>query len=700
MNVNLIYKQTGYSFQITQFTALSFIYEVTNKVFRIPLESFKLYYKDQYIPNTQTKASEYLKKFPIVINVLEIKKQNHRNEKSKTNDEKLLNETFSLSSSDKPKHKKKNFIKCQICVKKNSIFYCRNCNQFICFECNLRFPEHFGHKKISLESGDLILCFEDYRNSVLEQLNELNNAFKFSSENIYTEKKRCEFFDYLIETLKELDKKTQILTIMGTAYKCTNELLYSFNKELREIEPPKYKEETINSFGLVNEKELEIHNYVNFVNLQILKSKFNKKMTIFFNEVKKIFTDLMSEINHKLHDSLYLKEKDYNDLVLYNKEKYNEQKDSSSESIRSHSNSKSHSNSHSNLHSHPHSHSCSHSHISKESPNKSSTVISNTIINNDTNNIEKFNNTNNILSNKKSYEFLNSNKNNNIQLKKESNKFASCNAIQNKIDYNLIISKNKNSNAQTTKSESIVEGYVSKNDFNKQNYEKNNLDKDIASNDGIENNLTLPKIKLINDSYSNIHDKRTLFSPELKNKNINLLSLKNINTSTIKKSIQNIFKKSNPKENKENRIFSNIKLIKKESPLQSIDLDNINEVKMFPSNSKKGLSNLRLKLINSTHENEHQKMSEDNKYRSITISNDNTIKSIDVNSANKLLYSLKKIKPNYKLKLYDTYKAKGNEEDNLESKEKDNSEFNPFVTRLVKRKSSRFKKSRILQKEK
>lgn len=36
------------------------------------------------------------------------------------------------------------------------------------------------------------------------------------------------------------------------------------------------------------------------------------------------------------------------------------------------------------------------------------------------------------------------------------------------------------------------------------------------------------------------------------------------------------------------------------------------------------------------------KKSEDNKYGTITISNDNTIKSIDVNSANKLLYSLKK----------------------------------------------------------
>ena len=48
---------------------------------------------------------------------------------------------------------------------------------------------HFSHTKISLESGDLLLWFEEYRNTVLEQLNELNSAFKFSSENIYTEKK-------------------------------------------------------------------------------------------------------------------------------------------------------------------------------------------------------------------------------------------------------------------------------------------------------------------------------------------------------------------------------------------------------------------------------------------------------------------------------------------------------------------------------
>jgi len=90
MNVNLIYKQTGYSFQITQFTALSFIYEVTNKVFRISIGIFKLFYKEQNIPNTQSQASEYFKKFPIEINVLENKKSINQNEKSKLNDEKNI----------------------------------------------------------------------------------------------------------------------------------------------------------------------------------------------------------------------------------------------------------------------------------------------------------------------------------------------------------------------------------------------------------------------------------------------------------------------------------------------------------------------------------------------------------------------------------------------------------------------------------
>ena len=729
MDVNLIYQKTGYSFQISKFTPLSFIYEVSNKVFHIPTENIKLFFKDQFVPNDHSYATNYFKKFPVIINIMEIKKSKQvNNEKSKENQEKIFNETFS----DKGKQKKKNFIKCQICSRKNSLFYCRNCNQFICFECNLRYPEHFGHNKISLESGDLLLCFEEYRNNVLEQLNELNNAFRFSSENLYSEKKRVEIFDYLITTLKDLDKKTQSLSIMGTSYKCDNEVLLNFNKELREIEAPKYKEETVNSFGLVNEKELEIQNYIRFVNLQILKSKFNKKMIIFFNEAKKIFNDLMIEINNKLHDLIYLKQKDYNDLVIYNKEKYKEI-NCSSESSSSYS--------------------------SKSGSNKSSLIYSsnnknsNEIFNNDVNNNENYINKtdNNKVSNNQNDEFLRIK--NNIINKRRNGKYKSTSNIQNKIDLNNILnSQKKEYNSKINNIDNINvynshrsynNKYINNNDnnINKINGEITSIKDDtIPINEfTIEGNLTLPKIRITNPSYSTIHkklDKKTLFSPIMKNKK-NMINIKNINKNILKQSIQNILKESNsknistPKGLKSfNKIIDdeNQKTIKVDKQKNIIisqrcntnSINNINNNNINDNNdnnniiysynninnkninnnnyndniSKKSLSNLK---INLTHENEKQRIKEENKKHCITISNESTTKSLEKIAMNKFINNLKKIKPNYKIKLYDSYKSKEKEEENIEDIDINKSSKNPIVIALKKKKRT---KTKFFQKEK
>ena len=52
------------------------------------------------------------------------------------------------------------------------------------------------------------------------------------------------------------------------------------------MEIPKYREDVVTSFSEINENELEIKNYVPFINLQIVKSKFNIKMNLFFKETK------------------------------------------------------------------------------------------------------------------------------------------------------------------------------------------------------------------------------------------------------------------------------------------------------------------------------------------------------------------------------------------------------------------------------
>ena len=685
MNINLIYNQTGYSFQISQYTPLSFIYEVANKVFRIPANTFKLFYKEQYVPNEQITASIYFKKFPVIINIVQLKEiiPSNTNEKIKIIEEK------SFSDFEKAKQRKKNFIKCQICYRKNSIFYCRNCNQFICFECNLRYPEHFSHKKISLESGDLLLCFEEYRNSVLEQLNELNNAYRFSSENIYTDTRRSELFDNLLKSLKDLDKKTQSLTIMGTSYKCNNELLNSFNKELREIEPPKYKEDTINSFGLVNEKELEIQNYISFINLQILKSKFNIKMSIFFKEAKKIFDDLTLEINNKLNDSINLKDKNYNDLVLYNKEKYKEQMDTSN----SRSNSKS-------------------SSSSNQSQNKS--------ISSENNIIAKNNEESNTLNNKIKNISINKNDFNNNVNKNEYN------MNNNKTDFNDIINNKKNNKSKITKKNIKIGNNSHENIFNfKHNYTEGNINKIKSSDNTIkedleennkstdENFTSLPKIKIGNDSNNDINkNRKKLFNPvEIYKKN-NIINLKNTNSiNSIKKTMQNLLTKSQSQSNelseikkRNNTNLNNIKLIKKENYFNSVDFDKIEkskELKNLQSNISviDKYKSFRLKSLNPKQNKELNLLNEENQKRSITIENNNSVsKSHDIFDASKILSGLKKIKYNNKIKLYDTYKDKNKEEENNDNDSDLEKIYNKEVTmKLMKRKI--VKKKTIHQKE-
>ena len=314
MDVSLVHLQTGYNFQISKYSLLSFIYEVSSKVFQIPINSIELYYQEKIVPNSELNAFQYFKNFPIIIQVKDISK------------------IGSTVRPDTKPPKRKHYIKCHICRLKKSIFYCRQCNQFICFECNVRYPEHYEHQKINLESGDLLLCFEEYRTIIIKQLDILCNSYKLSKENIIDILERREIFEKLIETLKELDKKTGQLTAMETSFKCTDQLFKMYNNNLREIEPPKFIEDTEGCFSIINEREHEMRDFVPFINLQIIKSKFNEKMFIFIKNIQELFNDLMNCINFRLNESTKLKEMTYEDIIQYNNQRINEDKESDSDS--------------------------------------------------------------------------------------------------------------------------------------------------------------------------------------------------------------------------------------------------------------------------------------------------------------------------------------------------------------------------------
>ena len=134
-----------------------------------------------------------------------IKKEKTFNIPSKINDNDVTGVILTSTN------RKRNFITCQICNKKNAIFYCRNCNNFICFECNLRFYQHEGHELINLENGDILQSVEVYRKKILENLDIVENSYLYSSQFLIEDNLRVDNLNNLIAFIKEIDGQSKKL---------------------------------------------------------------------------------------------------------------------------------------------------------------------------------------------------------------------------------------------------------------------------------------------------------------------------------------------------------------------------------------------------------------------------------------------------------------------------------------------------------
>jgi hypothetical protein len=153
---------------------------------------------------------------------------------------------------------------------------------------------------------------------ILEQLIEINNGYKYSLGYIFSEKKRKKKFEKIYDLLGELDKKSQTLSIMKGQFIYKDETVKEYNKSLREIQPPNTKEDVINAFNEVYQKEISIKNYASVVNLQIIKSKFNKELLKFFDQSTILLNNMIKEIDDRLRDSLTFNEYDLEFIKQYN----------------------------------------------------------------------------------------------------------------------------------------------------------------------------------------------------------------------------------------------------------------------------------------------------------------------------------------------------------------------------------------------
>ena len=329
MNVNLVYNNSGYNIDLLKNTLTSYLYNVANTIYEIPLENIQLYYDSKLIPNNSKLLTDYITINSKSIKVTVLNKEEKEIdslfiEQKKSPKNVLLKKKKKVTSSSAISKLTKEYIKCQICNKKNAILYCRKCNEFNCFECNIKYPEHQDHLIINLENRNLLDSTSLYKKELMKELDIVEKSYIKSSEWMITDEIRKEYLENLVGLIKEIENKSQELSNLKTQYDVeNNNILLELKKEIVNIESPIYSDETIQTFSEINEKDKELENYTYCVNLQVIKSKFNQKLIDLFEIVQNYLVSILNDAKSKIDEFQNLGKCNIKELEIYNENNLN-----------------------------------------------------------------------------------------------------------------------------------------------------------------------------------------------------------------------------------------------------------------------------------------------------------------------------------------------------------------------------------------
>ena len=105
----------------------------------------------------------------------------------------------------------------------------------------------------------------------MDELLIVKTAFVSSSEWIIDNQIKFEYFQKLVELIKEIDEKSFELSSIKTSYDIELEYINDIRRELFDLELPIFKNEIIDIITLINEKEQVLNNYATNFNLQVIK---------------------------------------------------------------------------------------------------------------------------------------------------------------------------------------------------------------------------------------------------------------------------------------------------------------------------------------------------------------------------------------------------------------------------------------------
>ena len=329
-------------------TPCQYLYSVAQKVFRKKSSDIVLFYGKVELENDSKLLFDVMGKddkddvLDEEIIIVRLKKdlmnefgskfklkaiKSNRNDNTRNSDEQLPSILKSSISTDNRMKRKKLPVKCQICSHKNSIFYCRQCNMFICFECNIRYVEHHKHKRINLEDGDTKLGVEIYKEKIMGELKLIDSAYQKFSKWIINNVDRDNFIQNTFKLLEKIKKSSQRLSDLKTLYNFDPDIIKSLKKDIEITKVPIIQEELVDIFSTLNAKDKEIENYIKCVDLQIVKTEYNKILLNCLTDAQKCLNKILEEVESKLHECEDMKFWGIAEVKLYLKNNKNEKND-------------------------------------------------------------------------------------------------------------------------------------------------------------------------------------------------------------------------------------------------------------------------------------------------------------------------------------------------------------------------------------
>ena len=345
MNIKLVFKESNFKIDVMEDTPCQYLYSVAQKIFRKKSSDIILFYGKTEIENDSRLLFDVMGKddkediLDEEIIIVRLKKdlineygmkykmkQVGINDNLNNSDKQLPHIMKSSNNNDKIK-KKKLPVKCQICSHKNSIFYCRQCNMFICFECNIRYVEHHKHKRINLEDGDTKLGFEIYKEKILGELKLIDLGYQKFSKWILSNVDRDNFLQTTFKLLEKIKKSSQRLSDIKTLYNLDQDQIKSLKKEIEKTKVPLIQEELVDIFSSLNTKDKEIENYIKCVDLQIIKTEYNKVLLNCISDAQKSLNKIIEDVESKLHECEDMKFWGIAEVKLYLKNNKDDKED-------------------------------------------------------------------------------------------------------------------------------------------------------------------------------------------------------------------------------------------------------------------------------------------------------------------------------------------------------------------------------------